>query len=91
MAERRAGGRGHAARPGDRRPDRRRYHPAGAHAWSLDAPIAPAWFPTNRCDAWRCRSCARVFLRYVEYGGYYTEERIRELDDRLVVDAPLTA
>ena len=67
------------------------YHPAGTHAWSPDAPIAPAWFPTNRCDAWRCRSCARAFLRYTEYGGYYTEERIRELDDRLVVDAPLTA
>jgi hypothetical protein len=62
------------------------YHPAGTHAWSPDAPIAPAWFPYNRCDAWRCTTCARAFLRYTEYGGYYTEERIRELDAALLVD-----
>jgi hypothetical protein len=67
------------------------YHPAGPNAWSADAPIAPAWFPYNRCDAWRCRTCARAFLRYTEYGGYYTEERVREIDERLVVDAPLPA
>jgi hypothetical protein len=65
------------------------WHPDGTHGWSPQAPIAPAWFPYNRCDAWRCTSCARPFLRYTEYGGYYTEERIRELAARLVVDAPL--
>jgi hypothetical protein len=65
------------------------YHPHGTHAWSPDAPIAPAWFPYNRCDVWRCRTCARPFLRYTEYGGYYAEERIRELDARLILDAPL--
>jgi hypothetical protein len=64
------------------------YHPAGTHIWSPDAPIAPAWFPYNRCGAWRCRRCARAFLRYTEHGGYYTEDRIRELDARLVVDVP---
>ncbi|MCK9689374.1 hypothetical protein [Scleromatobacter humisilvae] len=64
------------------------YHPAGTHAWSPDAPIAPAWFPYNRCDAWRCKACARAFLRYTEFGGYYTEERVREIDARLVVDVP---
>ena len=62
------------------------HHPNGTHAWSADAPIAPAWFPYNRCDAWRCKACARAFLRYTEYGGYYTEERIRELDAARVVD-----
>ena len=62
------------------------HHPNGTHAWSPDAPIAPAWFPYNRCDAWRCRTCARAFLRYTEYGGYYTEDRIRELDAALIVD-----
>jgi hypothetical protein len=67
------------------------YHPAGTNAWSADAPIAPAWFPYNRSDAWRCRTCARAFLRYTEYGGYYNEERVREIDERLVVDAPLSA
>ena len=65
------------------------YHPAGTHGWSADAPIAPAWFPYNRCDAWRCGTCGRAFLRYTEYGGYYTEERIRELGERLIVDVPL--
>ena len=66
------------------------YHPAGTHAWSPDAPIAPAWFPYNRCDAWRCKTCARAFLRYTEFGGYYTEERVRELDARLIADVPLS-
>jgi hypothetical protein len=64
------------------------WHPAGTHSWSPDAPIAPAWFPYNRSDAWRCGACARAFLRYTEYGGYYTEERVRELDARLIVDVP---
>jgi hypothetical protein len=62
------------------------FHPGGTHAWSADAPIAPAWFPYNRCDVWRCKSCARAFLRYTEFGGYYTEERIRELDANLIRD-----
>jgi hypothetical protein len=62
------------------------HHPDGTHGWS---PIAPRWFPANRSDAWRCLTCARALLRYTEYGGYYTEERIRELDARLIVDAPL--
>jgi hypothetical protein len=55
------------------------YHPAGTNAWSPDAPIAPAFFPYNRCDVWQCANCGRPFLRYTEYGGYYEEERIREL------------
>ena len=56
------------------------YHPHGSHAWSADAPIAPDWFPYNRCDVWRCRRCARAYLRYTEFGGYYVDERIRALD-----------
>jgi hypothetical protein len=63
------------------------YHPRGTHAWSADAPIAPAFFPYNRCEVWECVRCGRPFLRYTEYGGYYVEERIRELDGALVVDA----
>ena len=65
------------------------YHPDGKHSWSPDAPIAPAWFPYNCCDIWRCRTCARAFLRYTEHGGYYSEERIRELDAALIVDVPV--
>jgi hypothetical protein len=56
------------------------YHPHGSHAWSADAPIAPGWFPYNRCDVWRCRRCARAYLRYTEFGGYYVDERVRALD-----------
>jgi hypothetical protein len=63
------------------------YHPGSTNAWSADAPIAPAFFPYNRCDVWQCAQCGRPFLRYTEYGGYYVEERIRELASRLVVDA----
>jgi hypothetical protein len=61
-------------------------HPAGTRSWSPDAPIAPAFFPYNRCEVWQCAVCARPFLRYTEYGGYYVEQRIRELDARLLVD-----
>lgn len=70
-------------------PTLQEFHPAGTTAWSPDAPIAPAFFPYNRCDVWECVRCRRPFLRYTEYGGYYEEERIRELDARLLVDAAL--
>ncbi len=63
------------------------FHPQGTRGDSPQAPIAPRWFPYNRCDAWRCTRCASVFLRYTEYGGYYNDERIRQLDGALVVDA----
>jgi hypothetical protein len=61
------------------------YHPAGTDTWSPEAPIAPAFHPFNKSDAWRCTSCHRLFVRYTEYGGYYQEERIREVDPALVV------
>ena len=63
------------------------HHPRGTHAWSMDAPIAPAFFPYNRCDVWVCRACARPLLRYTEYGGYYEDQRIRALDAELLDDA----
>ncbi len=71
----------------DTEPTLQEHHPAGTHGWSVDAPIAPAFFPYNRCDVWLCVACARPFLRYTEYGGYYTDERIRELRAELVSDA----
>ena len=70
--------------PGDEEPTLAEYHPRGTHGWSPDAPIAPACFPYNRCDVWQCVRCARPFLRYTEYGGYYMEERVRELRAELV-------
>lgn len=65
--------------PGEEEPTLEEYHPAGTRGWSPDAPIAPGWFPYNRCEVWECVQCARPFLRYTEYGGYYVEERVREL------------
>lgn len=73
--------------PLDEDPTLAEFHPAGTHAWSPDAPIAPGWFPYNRCDVWLCAACSRSFLRYTEYGGYYQEERIRPVDPALVVTA----
>lgn len=64
------------------------YHPHGTRYWSADAPIAPGWFPYNRCSVWRCRQCATVFLRYAEHGGYFEEERIRRVSPELVAATP---
>jgi hypothetical protein len=74
-------------RPGVEDPTVDEHHPGGTHAWSADAPIAPAFFPYNRCDVWQCAGCGRPFLRYTEYGGYYIEERCRPLIFDLIVDA----
>lgn len=63
------------------------YHPAGTRLWSADAPVAPRFFPYNQSEVWLCTGCGKPFLRYAENGGYYHEDRIRELDPALVVDA----
>lgn len=65
------------------------HHPLGTHGSSADSPIAPAYFPYNRCQVWQCTACSRAFLRYTEYGGYYQDERIRLLDPELIDDTPL--
>ena len=65
------------------------YHPAGTHYDSADAPIAPRFYPFNRCTVARCMDCGRHYLRYNEAGGYFTEWRIRALQPELMVDAPL--
>jgi hypothetical protein len=61
------------------------YHPHGTHLWSDEAPIAIHHHPYNRADVRECACCKRTFLHYTEYGGYYLDERIRELDARLIV------
>jgi hypothetical protein len=75
-------------RAGDEEATLAEHHPAGTNAWSPDAPIALAFFPYNRCDIWECISCARSFLRYTEYGGYYEDERIRALNPDLIDGTP---
>lgn len=67
-------------------PTLQEHHPHGTHAWSAQAPIALAWYPYNRCEVWACRTCRRAYLRYTEYGGYYHDERVREVDPALIDD-----
>lgn len=61
-------------------------HPAGTRYDSPDAPIAPAFFPYNRCDVWHCTRCDRHLMRYTEFGGYNVDPRVRVLDPRLLID-----
>ena len=61
------------------------FHPEGTRYESPLAPIAPEFFPYNRCDVRECLACKRKFLHYTEYGGYYLDERIRALDAKLIV------
>jgi hypothetical protein len=65
------------------------FHPDGTRYDSPDAPIAPRYFPYNRCNVSKCLRCGRMFLRYVEAGGYFVDRRIRALSPDLLVDAPL--
>ena len=60
-------------------------HRDGSRYESAHAPIAPAWFPYNRCEVWACVHCGRGFLQYTEFGGYYVDHRLREMDPALVV------
>lgn len=71
---------------GEDEPTFAEYHPMGTHGWSPDAPIALRWFPYNRCDVWQCVGCDRPFIRYTEFGGYYSDDRIRELRADLVCE-----
>lgn len=64
------------------------FHPNGTRYESPNAPIAPRYFPYNRCDAFACSQCQRVLLKYTEFGGYYVDHRVRALQPELVVDAP---
>lgn len=64
------------------------YHPDGTSYWTVDAPIAPRYFPYNRANVCRCRECGRLYLRYQEGGGYFIDQRIRRLNPALIVDAP---
>jgi hypothetical protein len=65
------------------------YHPNGTRYWSVDAPIAPRYFPYNRCSVSECTVCGRCYLRYTEGGGYFVDQRIRLLRASVLVDAAL--
>jgi hypothetical protein len=61
------------------------FHPNGTRYESPAAPVAVNFFPYNRCDVFECGRCEKVLLRYTEFGGYYVDHRVREVDAALVV------
>ena len=65
------------------------YLPEGMRYWSDEAPIAPRYFPYNRCGVWKCSQCGRLYLRYTEGGGYFVDQRMRALQASLIEDVPL--
>ena len=65
------------------------YLPGKIGYWSADAPIAPRYFPYNRCGVWECSSCGRLYLRYTEGGGYFVDRRIRAVRLDLIEDVAL--
>ena len=73
-------------REDDPEPTFAEYRPDNVQYWSPDAPIAPRYFPYNRCGVWECSVCGRLYLRYTEGGGYFVDRRIRALNAGLVED-----
>lgn len=63
------------------------FHPEGTRYESPDAPIAPRYFPFNRCDVHACSQCGCAVLKYTEYGGYYIDHRVRLVDADRVIEA----
>lgn len=61
------------------------YHPDGTRYASPEAPVAVNFFPCNVSDVYACDTCKKVVLRYTEFGGYYVDHRVRELDPSRVV------
>lgn len=66
-------------------PTTEEYHPQGTRYDDADAPIAVDFYPYNRCEVHACNRCDRVLLRYTEFGGYYVDHRLRQLDPARVV------
>ena len=80
---------GTLVRDDDPEPTFSEYLPAPTGYWSAEAPIAPRYFPYNRCTVWQCSLCDRLYLRYTEGGGYFVDRRIRAVQSRLIEDVPL--
>ncbi|WP_087736698.1 hypothetical protein [Paraburkholderia piptadeniae] len=76
-------------REDDPEPTFAEYRPDNVQYWSADAPVAPRYFPYNRCGVWQCTQCNRLYLRYTEGGGYFVDRRIRALKSHLIDDVPL--
>jgi hypothetical protein len=66
-------------------PSAKEHHPDRTRYASADAPIAVKFFPYKICDVYACSTCDKVLLRHTEFGDYYVDHHVRELDARLVV------
>jgi hypothetical protein len=60
------------------------WHPEGTRNESAQAPVAPLFFPYNRCEVYACQTCLQVVLRYTEAGGYYVDQRARRINAALI-------
>ena len=65
-------------------PTQEEFHPDGTRYASANAPVAVKFFPYNVCDVYGCGSCHKVLLRYTEFGGYYVDHRVREINPALI-------
>ena len=72
---------------GQTEPSFEEFHPGGTRYDSPQAPIAPEYFPYNRCDVFACTKCGCGVLKYTEYGGYYIDNRVRLVDPDLIVNS----
>lgn len=72
---------------GETEPTFEEFHPDGTRYESPRAPIAPGHFPFNRCDVHVCTQCGSAVLRYIEFGGYYVDPRVRVVRPELIVEA----
>ena len=61
------------------------FHPQRTRYASPEAPLAVKFFPCNVSEVFACGTCKRVVMRYTEFGGYYVDHRVREVDAALVV------
>lgn len=62
--------------------------PLDMDPWLPEVPISLPHYPANRCTVWACTACQKPFLRYTEYGGYYVDARVRELDPQRLAAPP---
>ena len=73
---------------GDDEPDAcEEWHAGGTRYGSPQAPIAPGLLPVQPLRrSGPAARCGRGFLQYTEFGGYYVDHRLREVDPKRVLD-----
>lgn len=57
----------------------------GSRLWASETPISVQHHPCNRSEVWACAACGVGFLQYTEFGGYYVDHRVRQIDPERVI------